>query len=129
MKVNEKNWIGPANKKNAMWRSIWSDPIEINGDGKKEYEVSVRILIREVCAKSKVPVMGYRTFKKAVGKQSNESIESKLFYMDMSEKKINTEYQCTFSFKPNGKFIRIAPHRKNGMNMVLFTDIQLKRKL
>lgn len=126
---NARCWIVPRNKRGAAWRSIWSDPIEINGDGEKEYEVSVSIKLQGECSEENVPILGYRTFKKAVSKKNSESIESELFYVDMNGKNTDTEYQCAFSFKPKGKFIRIAPHHKNGMNTVLFTNIQLKRKL
>lgn len=123
---NGKNWLCIKNRNQKLnWQWIWCDPIEINGDGIKKYRLSMTIKLQELIDEPEVTVVGYRTFKRAVGKTKTEAIQKGLFAIRPDEIRSGEEYKCSFCFRPVGKFIRIAPHIKKEMPGIYFTDIKL----
>lgn len=129
-KVNKKtsSYVLISEEKGKhKWKSIWCDPIEINGDGKTKYTLSFRINIKEKVKDKSLAVFGIRVFKKAVYKKYSEAIQSILVKIPVTEIQYGTDMRITYVFIPEGKFIRIAPHIKQDMYNIEFSEIQLER--
>ena len=121
------NVIKPIGESKKRWKCIWSDPIEINGDGKTEYTLSFYVKIEQILLEEQISLFGIRTFKKAVHKEYQESVFSEIVNVSRNEIEKNIAVRVVHHFKPNGKFIRIAPHIKNEINNIEFFNIQLEK--
>ena len=123
----DKAVLVPAENSNCVWKSIWSDPIEINGNGETSYTLSFTINVKEKVLVEPLVVFGVRTFKKAVYKKYQDSIFSDLVSIPVDEMQYNTNMRITYTFKPMGKFIRIAPHVKQDVCAIEFSEVQLEK--
>ena len=123
-----KNVIRPLEASEHIWKSIWTDPIEINGDGETEYTLSFNVRIKNARkVKSPLIVFGVRTFKKAVFKTYKESISTELISIEPEKIEIDKDIRISYTFKPNGKFIRVAPHVRGEVCDIEFSQIQLEK--
>lgn len=126
-KRENKNVLIPIGMSKKVWKCIWSDPIEINGDGKTKYTLSFSVKINQIQKEDKIPLFGIRAFKKAVQREYGDSLFSDMVYISQNKLEYNKTMRIVHVFKPKGKFIRIAPHIKNELHNIEFSYIQLEK--
>lgn len=117
----------PCGKVTSDWRWIWCDPIEISSDGKTPYTLSFSIFYDDVLIEEDFPVFGIRTFKNEVEKEYAKNIYNQIVKIPLESMQYKTKFRFTYTFYPNGKFMRIAPHVKGKIVNIEFSDIQLQK--
>ncbi len=128
LEQNSRTWIQLLKsystvKSNCNW--IWSNPIEINADGKEEYTLSFDFIFNDKQALLSEVLFGIRLFEKSIFSNYDEAVEN----YSVHNKEIYTEigkiYHVDFVFNPRGKYIRVAPHFIKGCSNILFSNICL----
>lgn len=125
--VDRINVLKPSGESKKTWRTVWGDPIEINGDGKTKYTLSFSVKINQMQIDDKIPLFGIRAFKKAVHREYAECLFSEMVFLSQNEVEYGKILRVVHVFKPKGKFIRIAPHIKNELKDIEFSFIQLEK--
>lgn len=107
---------------------LWTKPIEIFGDGETEYTLSFYMNVEDpsVLGDEEV-VFGVRTFKTMRESKAKEAIEEQSIVIDKSKLKEGKDYRHVITFKPNGKFIRLAPFMFGYKPGIEYSRIKLER--
>lgn len=118
----------PCEESNAMVKyQLWSKPIEIQGDGETEYTVSFNVKIPDVDKLKDAPYLfGIRTFKSMHLINLKASIDRVPLQLK-DDIKSNEEYRYEYTFKPNGRFMRVAIWMTGAVPGVEFSRIKLER--
>lgn len=107
---------------------MWSKPIEILGDGKTSYTLSFYIKIADL---SKVNhdtmLFAIRTFKYLRQIKAAEAIETYKLNIDDHDIIENQEYRYTYTFKPKGMYLRLAPFMFEYVPGIEYSRIKLER--
>lgn len=125
--INGKCWAMSLYDDSVKWKYIWSDPVEIDNDGEKKFRLSFEFIILEDGLKGSDALFLFAVlgFKKGVYKTNKEACYEEVVSVERKDYKANTEYKYSMTFKPDGKYLRVAPHTKD--SGILFTNIQLTR--
>ncbi|MGN7311446.1 DUF6270 domain-containing protein [Alkalicoccobacillus gibsonii] len=92
---------------------IWSNDIEIHGNGEEDYVLSFEIKVDDIeQIDSKKMIFCVRTFNRAEHLTQGESVQHHNLNVDTEGFNItsNEWVRCTFKFKPKGRYIRVAPY-------------------
>lgn len=106
---------------------IWSNPFEINADGQDSYTLSFEVKIdKNNKIDSEQMIFCIRTFNSNDKKDKKDSVEQYALTTNDFEIKYDETTRCTFTFKPTGRFIRVAPYLlRNGT--IEWGKIQLEK--
>lgn len=107
---------------------MWSKPIEVIGDGQMDYTLSFYVKIPDL---SKLDddcmIFAIRTFKYMSQIKFSEAIDTYKITLKDHEIKENQEYRYVFTFRPNGKYIKLAPFMFDYIPGVEYSRIKLER--
>ena len=107
---------------------VWSRPIEIRGDGKTEYTLSFYIKIPDIAElDEKEVIFAIRTFKYVSEVKSAEAIDEYPLRVSGHEIVNNEEYRYIFTFKPKGKYLKLAPFLFRYIPGIEYSRIKLER--
>ena len=107
---------------------VWSKPIEIIGDGKTTYTLSFYIKVPKVSdLEENAVIFAVRTFKYLKELKSAEAIDEYPLTIQGHNIQDNKEYRYTFTFKSNGKYLRVAPFMFNYVEGVEYSRIKVER--
>ncbi len=107
---------------------IWSKPLEIDGDGETEYTLSFYINVEnpDLLSDDEV-VFGIRTFNKLKEIRSDDALSEERLTLDKRKIRPNKEHRYVYTFKPKGKFIRLAPFMFRFKEGIEYNRIKLER--
>lgn len=107
---------------------LWSKPIEILGDGKTTYTLSFNVKIADVKNfEEDTMIFAIRTFKNISEIKYVDAIEGYKLTVKGHKIKSNQEYRYVFSFKPQGKYIKLAPFMHAYISDIEYSCIKLER--
>ncbi len=107
---------------------VWSRPIEIKGDGETTYTLSFYIKIPDVSVlESDEIIFEIRTFKNISEVKSAETIEEYPLRICGHDIPDNEEYRYTFTFKPTGRYLKVAPFMFRCIPGIEYSRIKLER--
>ena len=116
-------------KKLGRYRpQIWTRPIEIEGSGRVEYTLSFYIKFDDLSkVKNDEVIFGMRTFRYVREGKSAEAIDEFRLTLEGHNIQEGKEYRYIYTFKPIGKFIRLAPFMFRYLPGVEYSRIKFER--
>ena len=107
---------------------MWSRPIEIDGSDETYYTLSFYIKIQDLNKfEEDAVIFGIRTFKYMREVKSAEAIEEYPLTIKGHDIRENIEYRYTFTFKPKGKYVKLAPFMFHYTEGVEYSRIKFER--
>lgn len=108
-KETGKQYIMSAGECRGKWKWMWSDPVEIDGNGERTYIVSFDVKVDKPIEEP-VTLLAIRVFKHAKEKLNNESLGVWKVVAPVDKLLIGKWMRYSYRFVPKGRFVRIAPH-------------------
>lgn len=107
---------------------VWSRPIEIEGSGNVEYTLSFFIKISDLSkVKSDEVIFAMRTYRYVREIKFVEALEEYRLTVENHNIQEGKEYRYTYTFKPKGRFIRLAPFMFRYLPGVEYSRIKFER--
>lgn len=126
VEFNQRKWIclkEALSDNRYSW--IWSNPIEINSNG-DNFILEFDYYVKDSIPQKNSSIFAIRTFDKAIQMKYNESNDALLVVIN-SYDVANKVLHMTYSFKPNGKYIRIAPHFDSFNTSIFISNVFLHK--
>lgn len=107
---------------------IWTRAIEIEGNGDIEYTLSFYITIPDInkLSKDKI-VFRIRTFDNVKSIKAQDTVDWYRLTLEDKDIRSSEEYRYVFKFKPQGKYLKLAPFLTECVAGVEYNRIKLER--
>ena len=107
---------------------VWTRAIEIMGDGETEYTLSFYITIPDISKFDEDSIIfRIRVFDDIKSITSKDAVDGYILTLKNRMIKSKEEYRYVFTFKPKGKYIKVAPFLTECILGVEYNRIKLER--